>query len=42
MCACDDEQAFRRMRLEGAIPLGELEPRLPSLPRDHEIVFRCG
>lgn len=41
VCAYDDEQAFRRMRLEGAIPLRELLSRLPSVPKDQEIIFYC-
>ncbi len=42
VCAYDDEQAFRRAHLEGAIPLHELMSRLPLLPKDQEIVFYCG
>ncbi len=42
VCAYDDERTYRRMRLEGAISLRELLSRLPSLPRDQEIVFYCG
>lgn len=41
VCAYDDEDAFRSMRLEGAIPLKELDARLSTLPREQEIVFYC-
>ncbi len=42
VCAYDDEQKYRAMRLEGAISFRELLTRLPSLPKDQEIVFYCG
>jgi rhodanese-related sulfurtransferase len=42
VCAYDDEDKFRRMHLEGAISLDALKSRLPSLPKDQEIVFYCG
>jgi hypothetical protein len=41
VCAYDDEDTFRSMRLEGAISLKDLESRIPSLPREQEIVFYC-
>ncbi len=41
VCAYDSDEKFRAMRLEGAIPLRELQSRLPSLPRDREIVCYC-
>ena len=39
VCAYDDEDKFRRMRLEGAISLGTFKSKLPSLFKDQEIVF---
>ena len=42
VCAYDDEDTFRSMRLEGAISLKDLDSRLPALPREQEIVFYCG
>ena len=36
-----DEQKCGRMRLEGSMTLRELEARLPSLPKDQEIIFYC-
>ena len=41
VCAYDDEQKCGRMKLEGSMTLRELEGRLPSLPKDHEIIFYC-
>jgi len=41
VCAYEDEEKFKKMRLEGAISLGELRLKLPSLSRDQEIVFYC-
>ena len=41
VCAYDDEDRFRSMHLEGAISFPEFEARLPSLPKDQEIVFYC-
>jgi hypothetical protein len=38
-CAYEDDAKFRRMHLEGAISLNEFKLRLPSLPKDQEIVF---
>ena len=42
VCVYDDEDMFKKMRLEGAIPLQELKSRLPVLPKEQEIVFYCG
>ena len=41
VCAYDDEVRFAKFHLEGAIPLKELEARLPKLPKDQEIIFYC-
>ncbi len=41
VCAYDDDEAFRRMRLEGAISLREFRTRLQSLAKEREIVFYC-
>jgi rhodanese-related sulfurtransferase len=41
VCAYDDEEKFRNMRLEGAISLSELESKLPSLSKGQEIIFYC-
>lgn len=41
VCAYDNEEMCGRMRLEGAMTLGELNSRLPGLAREQEIVFYC-
>ena len=41
VCAYDDDTTFGTMRLEMAIPLSELVKRLPSLPKEQEIIFYC-
>jgi hypothetical protein len=41
VCAYDNEEKFRRMRLEGAISLSEFRSRLPKLSQNQEIVFYC-
>ena len=39
VCAYDNEIGFKKNQIDGAIPLEELNTRLPSLAMDHEIVF---
>jgi len=41
VCAYEDEQKCRSMRLEGSISLKELEERLGSVPKEREIIFYC-
>ena len=41
VCAYDDEEKFKQVHLEGAIPLSEFRSRLPFLNKDHEIIFYC-
>jgi hypothetical protein len=41
ICAYEDEAKFRRLKLEGAIPLGAFQARLANLPKTHEIIFYC-
>ena len=41
VCAYEDEQKCRSMRLEGSISLKELEERLGSVPKQREIIFYC-
>jgi hypothetical protein len=41
VCAYEDDAMFRRAQLAGAIPLSELQSRLPALSRNQEIVFYC-
>jgi rhodanese-related sulfurtransferase len=41
VCAYEDEEKFKKVRLEGAISLNEFKLRLDSLTKDQEIVFYC-
>jgi hypothetical protein len=41
VCAYEDEDKCRLLRLEGSLTLGELRSRLPELSLDQEIVFYC-
>jgi hypothetical protein len=41
VCAYPDEMKCNKMRLQGSMTLPELEARVPSLPRDQEIIFYC-
>ena len=41
VCAYDDADMCRQHHLEGAIHLQALQSRLPTLPKDAEIVFYC-
>jgi hypothetical protein len=41
VCAYDDEEKCKQLRLEGAIPLREFQSKLSALPKDQEIIFYC-
>ena len=41
VCAYGDDVKCKQLELEGSITLSELESRLPSLPKDTEIIFYC-
>jgi hypothetical protein len=41
VCGYDDEDKFREIQLEGAISFAEFKSKLPSLPKDQEIIFYC-
>jgi len=41
VCAYPDEERFKSLHLEGTISFREFESRLPSLPKDQEIIFYC-
>ena len=41
VCAYDDEEKFKQMKLEGALSLSAFETKLPSLQKSQEIVFYC-
>lgn len=42
VCAYDDEERCRPIRIPGSITLKELESRLDTLSWDRELVFYCG
>jgi hypothetical protein len=41
VCAYEDEVLCGRMRLEGAVTLGELNARLADIVKEQEIIFYC-
>jgi hypothetical protein len=41
VCAYEDSKC-ERLLLEGAMLKSALESKLPSLPKDQEIIFYCG
>ncbi len=41
VCAYDDDEKFKTMPLEGAISLSNFQSKLPSLSKNHEIMFYC-
>jgi len=42
VCAYEDEERFKKLRLEGAISFSAFKSKLPSLSKSQEIVFYCG
>jgi hypothetical protein len=41
VCAYDSDEKFRMFHLDGAISLNEFESRLPSFPKEQELIFYC-
>ena len=41
VCAYEDNEKFKTLRLEGAISFTEFRSNLPSLSKNREIVFYC-
>jgi len=41
VCAYDDEQRCKQLRLQGALSLTEFKSVLSSITRDQEIIFYC-
>lgn len=39
VCAYEDDERFKNLRLEGAISFNEFKSKLPSLSKDQEIIF---
>ncbi len=42
VCAYPDEEKYKKMRLEGAISLQDLESRAATLSKTQELIFYCG
>jgi rhodanese-related sulfurtransferase len=42
VCAYEEDEKFRQMRLEGAMSYKEFKKKVASIPRDQEIIFYCG
>ncbi|SDX84987.1 hypothetical protein SAMN03080603_00865 [Acetomicrobium thermoterrenum DSM 13490] len=41
VCAYADENKFKKVHLEGAISLQELQSKEDDLPKDKELIFYC-
>jgi hypothetical protein len=41
VCAYEEEEKCNQVALEGSISLTQFQQRLPSLPREQEIIFFC-
>ena len=41
VCAYEDASKCDRIKLEGALPLGDFRTLAESLPKDKEIIFYC-
>ncbi|HEV3056980.1 MAG TPA: hypothetical protein VGY48_01975 [Vicinamibacterales bacterium] len=41
VCAYEDEEKCRKVRLEGSLSLTYFQSRLGSLPSNQEIIFYC-
>ncbi len=39
VCAYEDDAKFKKLQIEGAISFDAFKSKLPSLPKDQEIVF---
>ncbi len=42
VCAYEEDEKFRQMRLEGAMSYKEFKKKIASMPKDQEIIFYCG
>jgi len=41
VCAYEEEEKCNQVALEGSISLTRFQQRLPSLPREQELIFFC-
>ncbi|MFB3886908.1 MAG: ArsR family transcriptional regulator [Thermodesulfobacteriota bacterium] len=39
VCAYEDDSKFKMMHLQGGISFDEFKSKLPSVPKDQEIIF---
>jgi len=42
VCAYEEDEKFKQMRLEGALSYKEFKKKVALIPRDQEIIFYCG
>jgi rhodanese-related sulfurtransferase len=41
VCAYEEDEKFKNMRLEGAMSYKEFKNKVTALPKDQEIIFYC-
>ena len=41
VCAYEQEEKCNQVALEGAVSLSQFQERLPSLPKEQEVIFFC-
>ena len=41
VCGYEDEETFKTMRLDMAMSFAEFKKRLPTIPKEQEIIFYC-
>jgi rhodanese-related sulfurtransferase len=41
VCAYEEDEKFKRMRLEGAMSYKEFKKKVAAMPKDQEIIFYC-
>lgn len=41
VCAYEEDEKFRQMRLEGAMSYKEFKKKVASIPKNQEIIFYC-
>jgi rhodanese-related sulfurtransferase len=42
VCAYEEDEKFKQMRLEGAMSYREFKKKIASIPKNREIIFYCG
>jgi hypothetical protein len=41
VCAYEQDEKCNQIALEGSIPLSQFQQRVPSLPKEQEVIFFC-